>query len=178
MKCQVPVITLILVGFPYQIAHAKETPFKCFSTPEAVHKAHPGSHAVYTTHATWWSESSKCWFAGIPAEKPKMTPHTDITAASAPSRRLTQAPPLPLKQAVHVPYRETAMAQASYEESVASQQPTYEESAAALRALMFDPDESMTDFEGRFSGIRNAPTFYFWRRCFASPVWDLCQSSM
>jgi hypothetical protein len=30
---------------------------------------------------------------------------------------------------------------------------TYEENAAALRALTFRPDESPTDFEGRFSVI-------------------------
>jgi hypothetical protein len=175
MKCQVPAIALILVGLPYQVAHAKETPFKCFSNPEAVHKAHPGSHAVYTTHATWWSESSKCWFAGIPA---KMKPRpVVITTASPPSQRPTQARARRLKQAVKVLHRKVAMAQAMYEESVAPQ-PTYDESAAALRSLMFGPDEFLTDFEGRFGGIRNVPTFYLWRRCLAAPVWDLCQNSI
>jgi hypothetical protein len=175
MKCQIPAIALVLIGLPCQVAHAKETPFKCFPTPKAVHKASPGSHAVYTTHATWWSASSKCWFAGNPAEKPRMNPPVAITAASAPSRSLTQAPPAQVKQPVQILYRETAMAQARYEESAAARKPTYKESAAALRALMFG-DESLTDFEGRFSGIRTAPAFYVWRRCFAAPVWDLCQS--
>jgi hypothetical protein len=176
MKCQVPAIALILVGLPHPVAHANEAPFECFSSPEAVHEAHPGSHAVYTTHATWWSESPKCWFAGSPAEKQMMKPHAAMTVASAPSPRPTQALPPQPKQALEVPYQQIAMAQA-YEENVAPQQPTYEESAAALRALMFGPDESPTDFEGRFSAIRNTPTLYVWRRCLATPIWDLCKSS-
>jgi hypothetical protein len=65
---------------------------------------------------------------------------------------------------------------AAHEENAAVQT-TYEEIAAALRSLMFGPDESPTDFEGRFSAIEDAPTFFSWRRCFATPVWDLCRSS-
>jgi hypothetical protein len=181
MKCRVPAVALFLVGLPHpvahanEVAHADEASVECFSSPEAVLEAHPGSHAVYTTHATWWSVSSKCWFAGSPAEKPMIKPRAAMTVAAAPSPRPAQALPPQPKQAVEVPYQQIAMAQA-YEENIAPQ-PTYEESAAALRALMFGPDESPTDFEGRFSAVRNTPTLYVWRRCLATPIWDLCKSS-
>jgi hypothetical protein len=159
MKCACFVIALIVEGLFHNVAHADtDAPVECFSSPEAVQEAHPGSHAVYTAQATWWTKSSKCWFVGRPLAKPKTTPRAAATVALVPSQHIAQALPLQPQQEVEV-------------------QGTYEENAAALRALMFGPDESPTDFEGRFSSIRNTPTFALWRRCFATPTWDLCRIS-
>jgi hypothetical protein len=160
MKCQVPVIVLNLVGLSHQVAHAEKMPVECFSSPEAVHEAHRGSRAMYTTHATWWSESSKCWFADEPTAKPKTNPRAAATVAPASSLDIAQTLPPPPKQEVPV----------ALEESVAARE-TYEESAVALRALMFGEDEASTNFEGRFSAIGNTLTFDFSRRCFDTPVW-------
>ena len=148
MKCQVPVIALILIGLSHQVAHAEKTPFECFSSPEALHEAHRGSRAMYTTHATWWSESSKCWFVDEPVAKPKTNPRAVAKVAPASSLDMPQALPPPPRQEMP----------AALEESVAAHE-TYEESAAALRALMFGEDEPPTNFEGRFSAIGNTLTF-------------------
>jgi hypothetical protein len=167
MKRLVFTITLIVAGLVCHVAHADaDAPVECFSSPEAVHEAHPGSHAVYTAHATWWTESSKCWFVGKPAAKPKTKPNAAAAVAPASSQHMAQALARQPKQEVRTTYEEKA-----------AMQGTYEENAAALRVLMFGPDESPTDFEGRFSPIRDTPTFSVWRRCFATPTWDLCQSS-
>jgi hypothetical protein len=151
---------LIVTGFFHNVAHADtDMPIECFSSPEAVHDAHPASHAVYTTHATWWTESSKCWFVGEPVAKSKMKPRA--VASAPPSQRKAQAvPPQPepeIRPARPAPSR----VQEKHEEDPVPQG-TYEENAAALRALLFGnvpawradmpgPDESPTDFEGRFS---------------------------
>jgi hypothetical protein len=168
MKRLVFAISLIVAGPFHQVAHADaDAPIECFSSPDAVHEAHPGSHAVYTTHATWWTESSKCWFVGEPVAKPKTKPRAAAaTVAAAPSLRIAQGRPPQAKQEVPVALEENVVAYG-----------TYEENAAALRALMFGEDESPTDFEGRFSALEITPTFDLWRRCFATPTWDLCQSS-
>ncbi|SRR5579871_4876708 len=165
MKRLVFAFTLIVAGPFHHVAHA-DAPIECFSSPEAVHEAYPGSHAVYTTHATWWTDSPKCWFDGKPAAKPKTKPRAAATLAPAAS--LHTAQPLPPQPEHEVP--------AAFEENAVAQG-TYEENAAALRALMFGEDESPTDFKGRFSAIENMPSFDLWRRCFATPVWDLCQAS-
>jgi hypothetical protein len=161
MKRLVFAAALIVAGFFQQIAYADDDSTECFSSPEGVQEAHPGSHTVYTTHATWWTESSKCWFAGKPVTKPKTKAHAAAAAAPAPSPQVAQA--LPPQPNPSPPKQEVSVA--------------YEEVAAALRAMMFGPEESSTDFEGRFSAIANAPTFYLWRRCSATPTWDLCRSS-
>ena len=163
-------IALTVAGLFHHVAHANvdaDAPVECFSSPEAVYEAYPGSRAVYTTHATWWTESSKCWFVGKPVAKPTTKPRAAAAVALAPSHDLARAlPPQPKQEALVA------------HEEIAAGQITYEEIAAALRSLMFGPDESPTDFAGRFSAIANVPTFYTWRRCFATPVWDLCRSSM
>jgi hypothetical protein len=167
MKCQGFVAALIVAGLFHQVAHAEAVPpVECFSSPEAVYETHPGSHAVYSTHATWWTESSKCWFVGDPVAKPKTKSRVTAVVASPSSEHVARVLLPQPKQEVQLPSQE----------SVATQG-TYEENAAALRNLMFGPDESSTDFEGRFSAIRNTPTFSLWRRCYATPIWDLCPSS-
>ncbi len=160
------VVAVALVGGSlHNVALAGDAPVKCFFSPEDVQEAHPGSHAAYTTHATWWTESSKCWFVGKPVTKPTTKPHAGPTIALAPSAYMSQAlSPRPKH------------ASATAEEAVAIPE-TYEQSAATLRSLMFGEGESATNFEGRFSAIRNTRAFYLWRRCFASPNWDLCESS-
>ncbi len=102
MKCKVPAIALILVGLSHQVAHADHTPIECFSSPEAVHEAHPGSHAAYTTRATWWSESSKCWFVDEPAAKPKTNPRAAATFPPTSPLVVAQALPPPSKQEAQV----------------------------------------------------------------------------
>jgi hypothetical protein len=157
MKRLVFVVALIVAGLFDQVAHADtDAPIECFSSSEAVHEAHPGSHAVYTTHATWWAESSKCWFVGKPPAKPTMKPRADAAVAQAPSQHIAQALPLQPEREVNA---------------------RYEEVAAALLAMMFGPEASPTDFEGRFSPVADTSTFLLWRRCFATPTWNLCQSS-
>src|SRR5262249_29869985 len=151
---------LILVGLSNQVAHAEKTPIECFSSPGAVHDAHPGSHAMYTTRATWWSETSKCWFVNEPAAKPKTNPRSVATVPPASSLVIAQALPPPSKQEVPVALKENVVADE-----------TYEESAAALRALMFGGDEAPTNFEGRFSAIGNTLSFDLSRRCSDTPVW-------
>jgi hypothetical protein len=166
MKRLVFAIAVMVAGPFNHVAHADaDVPVECFSSPEAVLEAYPGSHAVYTAHATGWTQSSKCWFAGKPAAKPKAKSRDAAAVAPAPPRRRAEAlPPL-------------ALAQALPPQSRREVQGTYEENAAALRALMFGPDETTTDFETRFSAIGSTPTFAVWRRCFATPTWDLCSSS-
>ena len=167
MKRLVFAITLIVAGPFHHVAYADaDAAVECFSSPDAVLEAHPGSHAVYTTHATWWTDSPKCWFVGKPAAKPKAKPRAVATAAPASSPHMAQALPPQPKQEAPVASEENAAAQG-----------TYEENAAALRALMFGEDESPTDFKGRFSAVENTPSFDLWRRCFATPTWDLCQAS-
>ena len=148
MKRLVFVITLIVAGLTHHVARADAAPpFECFSSPEAVHEAHPGSHAVYTAHATWWTESSKCWHVGKPVAKPTTKPRAAATDAQAP-----RAQPLPaqLKQALPLA-----------NERIAAVEETYEQAAASLRTLIFGQDESLTGFEARFSAIGN--TFSSWR---------------
>ncbi len=146
MKRLVFAIALIIAGLFHHVAHAEaDAPVECFFSPEAVHEAHPGSRAVYTMHATWWTESSKCWFAGKPVAKPRRKPHASATVTPAPSQRTARALPAQPKQ----PKQEV---QATYKEE-GPVEGTYEENAAALHTLMFGPDESPTDFEGRFSVI-------------------------
>jgi hypothetical protein len=139
-------IALITAGLFHHVAHAEaDAPIECFLSPEAVQEAYPESPVFYTTHATWWTESSKCWFAGKADAKPQSKPHVNAAVARAPSQAMAKALPPQPKQ----PKQE---AQAAHEEEGAVEG-TYEENAAALRALMFDPDESPTDFEGRFSAV-------------------------
>jgi hypothetical protein len=141
MKRLVWVVALIAAGLFDHVAHAdNEESTECFSSPEAVHKARPGSRAIYTTHAEWWTESSKCWFVGKPLAKQTTTLRVAATVAPVASQQ-----PLPLqpKQAIKA---------------------TYEEAAASLHALMFS--------------TRNTLVFDVWRRCFASPAWDLCNDAM
>jgi hypothetical protein len=157
MKRLVCVVALIAAGLFDHVAHAEdEASTECFSSPEAVHEAHPGSGAIYTTHATWWTESPKCWFVGKPLAKPTAKPRIAAAVAPAPSQHAVQPRPLQPKQAIKA---------------------TYEEAAASLHALMFDPDEFKTAFEKRFSTVGNTRVFDLWRRCFASPAWDLCNSA-
>jgi hypothetical protein len=140
MKRLVCVITLIVAGLTHHVARADAAPpFECFSSPEAVHEAHPGSHAVYTAHATWWTESSTCWHVGKPIAKPKLTPRADATAAQAPR---AQALPAQIKQALPVA-----------NERIAAVEETYEQATASLHALMFGPDESPAGFQARFSAV-------------------------
>jgi hypothetical protein len=160
-------IALIASVFFHHVAHADtDVPIECFSSPEAVHDAHPASHAVYTTHATWWTESPKCWFVGKPVAKPNTKPRAVASAPS--SQRMAQALP-PLLKPEMMPARPAPSDVQEKHEEKPAQQGTYEENAAALRALMFDnapasraqtfdPDESPTDFAGRFSVVGyNAP---------------------
>jgi hypothetical protein len=149
MKRSIFIVALIVAALFDQVARADtDPPFECFSSPEEVHAAHPGSHAVYTAHATWWTESSKCWHVGKPVAKPKTKPPV---AASAASKYIAQTPPLQPMQEVRA---------------------TYEEAAVALFAMMFGPDPSSrqasssardrgspNDFEGRFSALANTSTF-------------------
>jgi hypothetical protein len=149
MKRPVFIITLIVAGLLHHVAHADaDPPVECFSSPEAVHEAHPGSRAVYTTHAAWWTESSKCWFVGEPIAKPITKPRAATTVAPAPPRSMALALPAQFQQELP-----------AANEWNAAVKETYEEVTASLRALMFDhPDESPTDFETRFSAIGNAQT--------------------
>jgi hypothetical protein len=183
MKRLVFVTALIVAALFHRAAHADaDPPVECFASPEAVHEAHPGSHAVYTTHATWWTESSKCWFAGKPAATPKTKPRAAV--AQVQSQYMTQALPTKPKQqakAAHdekpaviaVTYDEDAAAlrapnprqqmKPAHEERAEATVGTFEENAAALRALLagYTPsfralmfaDESQTDFKGRFSVV-------------------------
>jgi hypothetical protein len=174
MKRLVFAIALIVAGLFHHAAYADADPppVECYFSPEDLHDAHPGSHVVYTTHATWWIESSKCFFAGEPAARPKRKPHATVNLA--PSQRIAKATPQQPKQPkqeVQATHKQEAQpthkqgAQATYKEEVQATpqeegpvEGTYEENAAALRALMFGPDESPTDFEGRFSVIGNKGT--------------------
>lgn len=145
------VVTLIVAGLIHNVARADADPsIECFSNPEAVLEAHPGSRAVYTTHATWWTESSKCWFVGKPIVKPASKPRAAATVALPPPRDMAQALPAQLKQALPVANEQNAAVEEKYEQA-----------AASLRALMFGPDESPAGFEARFSAIEN--TFSSWR---------------
>ena len=138
MKRLIFISMLIVTGFFHNVARADDDkPFECFSSPEAVLEAHPGSHAVYTAHAAWWTESSKCWHVGKPAVKPKVKPRVIAAVAAAPSLYMAQVLPLQPRQEA---------------------QETYEEITASLRAMMFGPDEVVAGFEARFSAIGNTPT--------------------
>jgi hypothetical protein len=155
MRRLVFIITLIAAGLIHPVAHADAAPpTECFSSPEAVYEAHPGSRAVYTTHATWWTESSKCWFVGKPIAKPVAKPRTAAAVAPAPPRQMAQAHPVEVK-------RELPAAN----EKNAAVQGTYEEVTAWLRTLMFGAaDDSPADFETRFSAIgTTSPVFLSWR---------------
>ncbi len=167
MKRLVFVVALLAAGpFDHGARADTDTAVECFSSAEAVHEAHPGSRAVYTTHATWWTESSKCWFVGKPLAKTKTKPRAAVATAPAPSLSMAKAVPPHPKQEAPVTHEERVTVEA-----------TYEENAAALRALMFGSDEAPTNFEGRFSAVQDTPAYYVWRRCLATPRWDLCQSS-
>jgi hypothetical protein len=153
MKRLVFAITLIVAGPFHHVAYADDDPpVECFSSPAAVHEAHPGSHAVYTTHATWWTESSRCWFVGTPAATPKKKPRA---AAAAPVRSQKTAPALPpqLKQEAKTTHEEKAPVQGAHEENATALHALMLDYASALRTLISGPDESQTDFEGRFSVI-------------------------
>jgi hypothetical protein len=152
-------IALTVAVFIHHVAHADtDVPVECFSSPEAVHDAYPASHAVYTTHATWWTESSKCWFVGTPVvsteksprAKPKAKPRA--VASAPPLQRMAQVLPPQPKPEMMPAMPAPSEVQEKYEE-MSAPLGTYEENAAALRALMFGPDESPTDFEGRFSVV-------------------------
>jgi hypothetical protein len=167
MKCLIFTTALILAGLFHQVAHADaEALVECFSSAEAAREAYPGSHVIYTSHATGWTESSKCWFAGQPVVKPRAKPRAAAAVALASPEHIARAMSSQPEHEVKGTHEENAAVEG-----------TYEENAAALRALMFGPDESPTDFAGRFSAVENAPSFLLWRRCFATPTWDLCQSS-
>lgn len=187
MKRLAFVTALIAAALFHRAAHADaDPPVECFASPAALHDAHPGSHAVYTTHATWWTESSKCWFAGKPVATPKTKPRAAV--AQVRSQYTTQAlPSQPRQQAkvtheekaavIAVTYEEDAAAsrapqprqqmKATHEERAEATVGTFEENAAALRALLagYTPafralmfaDESRTDFKGRFSAVGYLP---------------------
>jgi hypothetical protein len=144
MKCSAFVVALIVAVLFDHVAHADADPsFECFPNPAAVHEAHQGSHAVYTTHATGWTESSKCWHVHELVAKPKMKPRVAATVAPAPR---AQALPVQLKEALPV----------ANEQSSAVEE-TYEQVTTSLRALMFGPDQSPTNFEARSSAIEPSP---------------------
>ena len=141
MKRLVFAVALIVAALFDHVAYADadaDLSFECFSSPEAVHEAHHGSHAVYSAHVTGWPETSKCWHVHQAVAKPKAKPRFAAIAGPAPSHYVAQALPLQPRQEVKA---------------------TYEEAAAALRAMMFGPDESPTGFEARFSAIAYMPTF-------------------
>jgi hypothetical protein len=136
MKRLVFIAALIITPFSHDIARADDDPpFQCFVSPEAVLEAHPGSHAVYTAHATWWTESSKCWHVGRPVAKLK----SPAIAAVAPARSLSRTQALPLQPQ--------------------EAQETYEAVTASLRAMMFGSDESPTGFAARFSASETRQSF-------------------
>jgi hypothetical protein len=155
MKRLVFAVALIVVGPFHQVAYAEaDSPVECFSSPEAVHDAHPGSHAVYTTHATWWTESPKCWFVGEPAATRKTKPRIAAAdAASVRSRQTAQAVHPQVKQEAKARHEEKAAVHRVYEENATALRALLLDYAPALRALLLGPDESQTDFEGRFSVI-------------------------
>jgi hypothetical protein len=148
------IITLIVAGLMHHVAHADaDPPVECFSSPEAVYEAHPGSRAVYTTHAAWWTESPKCWFVGKPIAKPMTKPRAVATVAPALPRTMAQALPAQLRHVLPAANEWNA----TVKETTVKE--TYEEVTASLRALMFGPDQSPTNFETRFSAIGNTTTW-------------------
>jgi hypothetical protein len=140
MKCLVFATPLICAGFFHNVAHAEDAPpFECFSSAEAVLEAHPGSHAFYTAHATWWTESSICWHVGKSIAKPAMTtPQATAMVASAPAPHIAEA--LAFQPRQEAPE-------------------TYEEVTASLRAMMFGPDEFPASLNARLSSIGNTRAF-------------------
>jgi hypothetical protein len=152
MKRLVFAVALMVAGPFHHVAYADaDPPVECFSSPEAVQEAHPGSHAVYTTHATWWSESPKCWFVGEPAATRKAKPRAAAAVAPVRSKKTAQALPPHAKQ--EATQEEKASAHGAYEENATALRALLLDYAPALRALLLGPDESQTDFDGRFSVI-------------------------
>ena len=55
-------IALIVAGFFHHVAHADtDAPIECFSSPEAVHDAHPASHAAGRLP---WPTGKVSWYPG------------------------------------------------------------------------------------------------------------------
>jgi hypothetical protein len=161
------IITLIAAGLIHPRARAEAPPpTECFSTPEAVYEAHPGSRAVYTTHATWWTESPKCWFVGKPIAKPAAKPRTAAAVAPAPPRQMAQSHPVEAHSA-EAHSAEVKRDRPPANEKNAAGQGTYEEVTAWLRTLMFGAaDDTPADFETRFSAIMTTPpafSYSYWR---------------
>jgi hypothetical protein len=153
MKRLVFAVALIVAG-PFHHAYADaDSPLECFSSPEAAQEAHPGSHAVYTTHATWWTDSPKCWFVGEPAAMRKTKPRAATAVAPARSKKMAQALPPQARHEAKATHEGKATVRGTNEENAVAWRALMLDYASALHALVLGSDESQTDFEGRFSVI-------------------------